>query len=390
MDKNVFVNDSIGNFLNKHFINVKVQMDKTEKDDESIKRWYDDADSISKKYRVDRMPSYLFFSPQGVLLEQETGYKRVGEFLDIAQSVIRPGRAYKGTYAEYDRLVEEYKNGIIHYDRLVYMINIAKKFDTALVQPLTKQFADYVSKLDANKRYTKENIEFWNMYVLKSSSIIFNYFYKDGKQIDEVMQQKGYAAAVIDRTIYYELIIPFFEEENLNREIPMTGMYLSGLNLKTDSSEANWKKLEKGLRNKFNRETAKRNVLAARIEWYARHWNYDAYCKNILIQFDKYPTDIKKQYISINRAAWKAFINVKERKILNGYIRWMSKVVTYYPESGYCLDTYANLLYKVGRKKDAIIWEEKAMLTGDSNVSQYKVALDHMRRGEPTYGVNIE
>ncbi len=43
MDKNVFTNSEVANYLNNNFISVKVQMDKTASDDEDVKRWYDDA-----------------------------------------------------------------------------------------------------------------------------------------------------------------------------------------------------------------------------------------------------------------------------------------------------------------------------------------------------------
>src|SRR5688500_9355246 len=41
MDKKIYVNDSVGDYFNQHFVSVKVQMDKTKNDDESVKKWYD-------------------------------------------------------------------------------------------------------------------------------------------------------------------------------------------------------------------------------------------------------------------------------------------------------------------------------------------------------------
>jgi thioredoxin-related protein len=389
MDKNVFVNDSIGNFFNQHFISIKVQMDKTKKDIENVKLWYDDATSISKKYRIDRFPSYLFFSPQGNLVGQEAGFKKISEFLGIAQSVIRPGRVYNDIYAEYDQLVAEFKQGKMHYDRMVYMIGIARRFDTALVRPLSKQYAEYVSRLDVSKRYTKENIAFWNMRVLKSDSKTFRYFYNDGKLIDRVMQQKGYAAAVVDKTIYHELIVPFLKEQNTNPAIRMTGLYMNSPDVKTDSSEADWKKLENMVRKKFDDITAKRNVLAAKIEWYNRHSFKVPYAKYLLLELDTYKPDVELKGSVINIGAWTAFLHINDKSILNGYLKWMHKLVIRYPENGYIIDTYANLLYKLGRKKDAIYWEEKAILTGNGHAADYRNVLEQMKRGEPTYGVNI-
>jgi len=65
----------------------------------------------------------------------------------------------------------------------------------------------------------------------------------------------------------------------------------------------------------------------------------------------------------------------------------MNKLVTIenIGQLGY-LDTYANLLYKSGQKEDALKWQEKAVSMDPSNRYK-KQALEHMKKGEPTYGV---
>src|SRR5687768_11668505 len=40
MDNNVYPNDSVGKYFNSKFISVRVQMDKTKKDNEQIQKWY--------------------------------------------------------------------------------------------------------------------------------------------------------------------------------------------------------------------------------------------------------------------------------------------------------------------------------------------------------------
>ncbi|OQP59683.1 hypothetical protein A3860_36550 [Niastella vici] len=381
MDKNVFVNDSVGEFFNRYFISVKVQMDKTENDNEQIKRWYQDAANIGKQYKVGGFPSFIFLSPKGTLLQQDMGYKIAIEFLSIAKTVIQPGRVYENPYAEYDRLVAQYRKGIVHYDRMAYMIQVAREFDTALVRPLTQLFSEYISKLDASQLYSKNIIQFWSGKILKSNSREFKFFLKNGKQIDRVMQQKGYAKTVVDKTINYEMVVPFLVEQNTNPIIPMAGMYLSGSSFKTDSSEADWTSLYNAIRDKFNTDIAQRNVLTAKIEWYMRHWNFQAYCESYLARLKKYPPELDKEGYLINNAAWSAFLHVNDKAMLNGYIKWMKAVINCCPPRGSWLDTYANLLYKVGRKKEAMIWEEKAILLGDRSADMFRATLEKMKHG---------
>jgi hypothetical protein len=48
------------------------------------------------------------------------------------------------------------------------------------------------------------------------------------------------------------------------------------------------------------------------------------------------------------------------------------------------MDTYANLLYKIGKKEDAVAWEQKAInLSTDKKV--YQESLDKMNNGEKTW-----
>jgi hypothetical protein len=50
------------------------------------------------------------------------------------------------------------------------------------------------------------------------------------------------------------------------------------------------------------------------------------------------------------------------------------------------IDTYANILYKLGKKEEAISWEEKAVtLVGEADKKSYQETLDKMKRGEKTW-----
>ncbi len=54
------------------------------------------------------------------------------------------------------------------------------------------------------------------------------------------------------------------------------------------------------------------------------------------------------------------------------------------------IDTYANLLYKAGRKEEAILWEEKAVRVAkkrddESGAIMYQKVIAKMENGEPTW-----
>lgn len=389
MDQNVYVNDTVGKYFSEKYISIKVQMDKTKKDNEQVQRWYEDAVKIGKEFHIEAYPTLTFLSPNGVVVHKETGFKGVNDFIDLAQSAVKPGKVYVDPYAEYDRLVIAYKQGIKNYDRMVYMIKASLQFDTTLTRQLIKDYNEYVSGLDVEKRYSKDNIEFWSMFVLNSNSQIFHFFYTDGEIIDKVMQQTGYAAEVVDKTIFSELILPFFEQQNKNPIIHFEGMYVGGSDIKTDYCEADWDKLNLIIKEKYNSQVAERNVLAAKREWYERHSNNEAAARVYLVMLKKYPPREEVLLQLLNYKAWDALITITDSNIVNGYISWMKKLVERYPTVYFFLDTYANLLYKAGKRREAIIWQEKAanlsLANGDPNAIEYRLQVEHMKNRQPTY-----
>lgn len=387
MDKNVYVDDNVGQFFNDKFISVKVQMDRTTKDNEEIRSWYEDADAVSKQYHVDAYPSFIFLNLKGEIVHKATGFKPVHQFIEIAKAALVSGKVFNDEYTQYEVLVSAYKQGERNYDQYPSIIKVADKLlDTVLSRQLTKELTDYVSALPDKERYTKERIEFWNNYTWLSNTRIFDFFYKDARLINGVMNRMGYAENFIDKTIQYEIMIPFLKEQANGSGIAMEGMHLSGPNMKLDYSEADWKRLDKIIRTKYGKAYARRNVLIARVEWYSRHRNIPAVIKVLLLRLNRYPPDLTEWGTTtmINGPAWEAFLTVNDKKILKGYAKWMKEVVQVWPNKDNYIDTYANLLYKLGHKKEAIEWEEKAVKLAPKDES-LSATLQQMKRGEPTY-----
>ncbi|MBO9572570.1 MAG: DUF255 domain-containing protein, partial [Chitinophagaceae bacterium] len=94
MDKYVYGNDTVGSFFNDQFISVKVQTDQTKSDDEEVKKWYGDAQSVSKQYRVLSLPTFIFLAPNGNVVHKVTGFHTVNRFIEEATIALQPGQAY--------------------------------------------------------------------------------------------------------------------------------------------------------------------------------------------------------------------------------------------------------------------------------------------------------
>lgn len=75
MAANVFTDGEVGNYFNKNFINVKMDMEKSE------------GLLIGRRYNINFYPTLLFIKPNGELVRKEVGYHSKGELLKLAKDV---------------------------------------------------------------------------------------------------------------------------------------------------------------------------------------------------------------------------------------------------------------------------------------------------------------
>ena len=103
---------------------------------------------------------------------------------------------------------------------------------------------------------------------------------------------------------------------------------------------------------------------------------------------------------NLNAAAWDVFLYCMNKSILKMALRWSNVSILVAgtdneinPIDQY-IDTKANLLYKIGKIKEAIVTEEKAYEILNSNAEKkgikgsgksYLATLETMKRGKPTW-----
>lgn len=69
MSKNVFTQEKVGKFYNKHFINVKLNMEKGE------------GRTFARKYNVSAYPTLLYINSEGEVVHKVMGAKRADGFI---------------------------------------------------------------------------------------------------------------------------------------------------------------------------------------------------------------------------------------------------------------------------------------------------------------------
>lgn len=139
--KNVFTQDSVADFYNKHFVCVKIDMEKGE------------GVQLAKQYEVGAYPTLLYIDATGKQIHGVTGYMQPSELIRSGEKAL----SGKGTLAD---LRQRYEAGEREEEFVKeYMEVLFKVCRTKLQKEVA---TEYVSGLDAKRFYTRET---WNIIV---------------------------------------------------------------------------------------------------------------------------------------------------------------------------------------------------------------------------------
>ncbi|MBO9573817.1 MAG: hypothetical protein J7497_16645, partial [Chitinophagaceae bacterium] len=92
-----------------------------------------------------------------------------------------------------------------------------------------------------------------------------------------------------------------------------------------------------------------------------------------------------RSYLHINNISWNVVEHVTDTAVLATAVNTMKYDIERFDGNDYpSIDTYANLLYKIGRREEAIQWEEKAVKLSNNDKS-YMETLEKMKNNQPTW-----
>jgi thioredoxin-related protein len=379
MDKEVYPKAEIGKFMNFNFISIKVQIDTSSQDNEYIKKRYDDAHEIATKYKVTKLPTFLFFSPEGKIVHRSTGALRDTDFIKVSLNALHPD---KQCYT----LFEDYKAGRKKYQTIPYLIECLKSFEDKkeinnIVQDYIK---NYLDNQDTNKWMLSKNLNILSSYnsLITSKDKVFNLFYLHGDTVDMILNLKGFSQSVVGNIITKEDINPNLEN----------------MGFKTNK-EPDWDKMLSTISSKYNAAIGERVILDSKISWYANKEDWHKQVTYYAEKVSNYGLDtagLGKLYI--NNFIWNIiFKHIDDPALLLKGSQWMEILINAEPSSPEGYDTYANLLYKMGRRQEAISFEQKALEIEKENANMenrppeplYDETLKKMKRGEPTWLENV-
>lgn len=351
MSANIFTNEAVGQFFNKNFISVKVQMDTTSKDLTEVKRWYSTAHDMGIKYKIIAYPTFLFFDPGGKIVHRIVGSMEAEEFIDKSKSALDAEK-------QYYTLLRQFNNGKKAPDFLMKLISAA---EVAYDMPvLSKAANQYLSNPDIDP-ITNENIDFLLKYTFHTSDKGFQLMQKNEDAINQKLNNTAATDKMVD-IIIEDKISPIMTEDK--------------------DFEARLKKVQPVLQEKYSK-LADKCILKSRLIYYKNieDWHaFEIYVQQFMAKYGQSSTPEE-----LNNFAWTIFDNSNNQLLLQEALKWSKKSLELKEEISY-LDTYANLLYKTGNKTEAIIWEEKALeKASDADKRIFEATLTKMKSGVKTW-----
>lgn len=350
MASTIFPQEKVGTFFNKNFVNVKVQFDKTKEDSEEIKSWYADADAINAAYKIQAYPTFLIFSPNGELVHRIVGGGEADAFIAKAEKALNPE-------TQYYTLLKKYEAGNASPETLKQLAFIAEEaYDQGNAAKLSAAYLATQTDL-----YTKDNLEFLGKFTQNSKSKGFQLMLKEPGKVDAVLG-KGKSNKILSGVILQEEIYPHLRKASANLDSLIT--------------------LAK---SKYPTVDLSKSTELLQVQFYQNTKNWPKFQSSVLAYMKKYGTEVEGSML--NSFAWTVFENCEDAECVASAMAWSKRSVedTQSKEPAF-LDTYANLLYKMGKKEEAITMQKKAIeLVPAAEKANYQTTLDKMQKGEKTW-----
>ena len=308
MSKNVFTDDKIGNFYNKNFVNMKLDMEQGE------------GLIFRRQYPVSAFPTLFFIDAEGKVVKKVQGAKQVGAFLALGKEVLSLNDR-SGEYAE------AYEKG----DRDPELVYKYVKALNRAGKPSLRIVNEYLR----NNKNAKDQNSLMIIYegTTQADSRVFTILTQNKNAIETLVGKQAYldkveeaSAATVQKAIEYKSRDLLEEaQEKMHTHYPAEGLAFQ---------------------------------LRAEMDYCLQHGESDKYlsaCKEYLkkvandepAEFDRQATVISNNFRSSNKAL----------KMAESY----AKIAAEKGEKHQYYYTYASVMYRNGKKEQAIEAAKKAL-----------------------------
>ncbi len=337
-----------GNFMNDKFISVKLQLDTSAEDNAQVKNWYKNAHEIAETYNIHASPTYLIFDANGNPVHRFIGQTQTTwEFVEKTKNSFNPEKQY---YV----LLKEYKQARKDSAFLHKIANAAlDAYDTANIPVVVNEYLNTQSDL-----YTPENLRLLEWITQSSKDKGFNIMLDNPEKVNAVLG-KGVAESRTQGIIISEEILEKYKIQ-----------------------QPDWKVITTTITKKYPAQ-ANEVIAKGKFVYYGNRNDWKNFQYAIVDYLKIYGAKVSPG--KLNDYAWMIFQNCDDRDCLAEALKWSKLSFKDNNEPAF-MDTYANILYKLGKKDEALSWEKKALeLVPEIDKKNYGETIEKMKKGEKTW-----
>jgi thiol-disulfide isomerase/thioredoxin len=322
MDKNVFPTAEAGEFFNKNFINAKMDMEKGEGLD------------IAKKYGVMVYPTYLYVDGDGNLVHRVVGSMPTDRFIAASSDALKPE-------TQYGTLLRKFEAGDRSPEFLYSAAKAAQKaFDDKNVALIAPAYLKTQSNLLEEK-----NVKFISEFVTSATDPNFDFMRKNASAFKATLGADKYDE-LLYRIAYQSSYTALGVKRDLTKE--QTPEYIA-------KAKEYYKKVlpeqEVKLSSNFS------------MNLYRMTKDWENYAKQAIAFYDNNTTAGSGE---LNSVAWAFYENVDNPEYLKKALNFGLQSVKL-EENFANTDTVASLYSKLGDKKNAKVYAEKAIALGKAS-----------------------
>jgi tetratricopeptide (TPR) repeat protein len=257
---------------------------------------------------------------------------------------------------QYAALLQQYKQGKKDPDFVRDLATMAVRVNDKANASMIAN--DYITGLQ--NPFNSTNLTFIQQFTHSSKDPGFQLFLKQPEKVDVILGPDQAVNKVMG-IIFAEDIAPYVTGKDANPD---------------------WNTIEKAVVSKYG-TPGEEVVWRAKTIHFLNRSDWPNFAATAAPYVEKY--GVRVSPTELNTFAWSVFENVSDKNILSSALSWSKRSVQQEENPGF-IDTYANLLYKLGQKDEAITWEQKALNLAPDNAKQgFQEALDKMKSGENTW-----
>jgi thioredoxin-related protein len=376
MEKKIFSNTEVGEYINANFISFRLQMDEAMPENNEIKNRYDDVKNFDSLYHITSYPNLLFFSPTGKLVHQIIG--ATGDpkyFIELASAALNEKKQY---YTLLNSMQNHQKDTVYLSNLLISAIQLA---DSSTIKTAGKYFTN--SLLSENLQ--SNQVRLVAQIASSEADVEFSFLLRHWNKIKDFHDSKEIVARKLSRLIFAENIDPLFKgtdpiflkkiKREMNRKYPDLSRILIAnveeifqdkvretifrLYTGYQFGELNREEIISKLKKKFPDYSYDQSQVEVEVQYYNDRGQYsqcESAAEKLLHKYSKNLTSDQ-----INNICWEyIFLRGSSKPALLEALKQMAKLASNTNDPDY-IDTYANLFYKSGDLSSALSHQEQAI-----------------------------